>query len=205
MTHRIDPHFAANPSPADAFAINLDGLAPEPDRPDVVNPAADSPRKPPRLEGYLITSIHWLLAFIAFMSVRTLYPEELDALWQSTSQTVGPTFIPLLAFAAYLLAYQLRTVWMLVGARGHTPVLTLYPRIDHAEDVAEVAGVTGLLGTVLAMTTAGASGTPDLAQFLQSLLSTLIGSGMMAATMLIASFMRRALMEQEVRHVDDKR
>jgi len=104
-------------------------------------------------------------------------------------EVVGPTAPALLSLGAYVIVILIR-VYVEAPNLSEDAIMD---RLDHAGDIGEVAGICGLLGTILAMAAASVTGSPELAGFLQSLTSTLIGSSINALGIFASSLMRLKL------------
>jgi len=138
-----------------------------------------------RIIRWLATGTVVLLAFFCIYLFRGDVIETSS--WML--QVLGPTAPALLGLGAYVVVVMVRTYI-------EAPQLSadnIMDRLDHANDIGEVAGIAGLLGTILAMAAASIAGKPDLAGFLQSLTSTLIGSAINALVIFVSSLMRLKL------------
>jgi len=139
-----------------------------------------------------VRAIHWLVITAILLAVpysAYLYLADIAETWGWMLKVVGPTAPALIGLGAYV-------VVVLIRVFVEAPRLSegsLLDRLDHAGDIGEVAGICGLLGTILAMAAASVAGKPDLAGFLQSLTSTLIGSTINALVIFISSLMRLKL------------
>ncbi len=136
--------------------------------------------------------IRWLVIIAILLAVpysAYLYLAEIAETWGWMLKIVGPTAPALLGLGAYVAVILIRTYI-------ETPRLNtdnILDRLDHANDIGEISGICGLLGTIIAMVAASIHGKPELAGFLQSLTSTLIGSSISAVVLFVSSLMRLKL------------
>lgn len=137
----------------------------------------------------IIRQIGFIIIFLAVAAAAWVSRGELIDTGKWLLAVIGPTAPFICCLGAYVIV-------ILVRAFVHAPQLNegaILDALDHAGDIGEVAAISGLLGTILAMTTASINGRPDLAGFLQSLTSTLVGSGINALVMFTTSLMRAKL------------
>lgn len=123
---------------------------------------------------------------LAVLTAMVMFRHEVIDTMMWLMKIVGPTAPALIGLGSYASVVLVRTY-------VEAPQLdaeTIMDRLDHANDIGEVAGIAGLLGTILAMAVASMNGKPELAGFLQSLTSTLIGSAINALVIFSSSLMR---------------
>lgn len=127
--------------------------------------------------------------FLAVPYYAYLHLSDITGTWIWMMKIIGPTSPALLGLGSYAVVVLMHTYIDAIQL-GAGEILD---RLDHANDIGEVAGICGLLGTIIAMVAASVHGRPELSGFLQSLTSTLVGSSISALVILVSSIMRLKL------------